>query len=231
MGSTGRRITGTGTVTATGAMGKNATATLHGIGGFSPDPSLTLVVPASATLQGSGGLSPAPTLIGVANALATLAGTSTFAGTADALGHLTATLAGLGEITDAAQHATGHMEATVLPYSDLSPQGLANAVWNALAAGSNEGGTMGEKLNAAGTAGDPWTAELPASYVDGTAGNIIAMIAALLRNKTVTDPATGVMTVYDDNGVDVLFEADIFEDAAGTAPYDGQGVNRRDRLA
>ena len=59
----------------------------------------------------------------------------------------------------------------------------------------------------------------------------VALILKLLRNKTVTDPSSGVMTVYDDDGIATLFTADIFEDAAGTAPYDGQGVNRRDRLA
>jgi hypothetical protein len=122
------------------------------------------------------------------------------------------------------------MVANVTPFTDLSPENLATAVWNALAASYDDGGTMGEKLNAAGTAGDPWTAELD-GYAEGTAGDIIAMIAALLRNKTVTDPATGVMTVYADNGLDVLFEADIFEDAAGSEAYVGAGVNRRERLA
>jgi hypothetical protein len=32
---------------------------------------------------------------------------------------------------------------------------------------------MGEKMNAAGNAGDPWTTELPGAYAEGTAGDII----------------------------------------------------------
>ena len=34
----------------------------------------------------------------------------------------------------------------------------------------NESGTMGEKLNSAGTAGDPWTADLSSYTTVGTAG-------------------------------------------------------------
>ena len=53
----------------------------------------------------------------------------------------------------------------------------------------------------------------------------------LLRNKVVTNPATGVMSVYDDNGSDVLYTANVYEDVAGSVPFDGTGANRRDRLA
>lgn len=54
--------------------------------------------------------------------------------------------------------------------------------------------------------------------------------AAILRNKTVTDPVTGLMTVYADNGVDVLLQARLFEDASGTQAYRGQGAELRERL-
>ncbi len=37
-----------------------------------------------------------------------------------------------------------------------SPEAIAQAVWGALAAGLNAAGTMGEKLNDAGGAADPW---------------------------------------------------------------------------
>jgi len=52
----------------------------------------------------------------------------------------------------------------------------------------------------------------------------------LLRNKTVTDPVTGIMTVYDDDGTTVLYTANIYENVGGTTPYQGNAVNRRDRL-
>ncbi len=52
----------------------------------------------------------------------------------------------------------------------------------------------------------------------------------VLRNKTETNPVTGVMTVYDDDGISVLFTANIWENIAGTDPYAGNAVNRRERL-
>ena len=55
-------------------------------------------------------------------------------------------------------------------------------------------------------------------------------IEKLLRNKTITDPVTGVQTVYEDDGTTVFVDGDLFEDAAGTQPYRGQGAERRERL-
>jgi hypothetical protein len=52
----------------------------------------------------------------------------------------------------------------------------------------------------------------------------------LLRNKQITDPVTGKMTVYDDDGTTVLLQGDLFEDALGSIPYRGQGAERRERL-
>jgi hypothetical protein len=61
-------------------------------------------------------------------------------------------------------------------------------------------------------------------------GGLLRMVGILGRNKTVTDPSAGTFTVYADDGTTVLFTADLFEDAAGTQPYRGQGAERRDGL-
>lgn len=45
------------------------------------------------------------------------------------------------------------MDGSWSPYTELSPQSLATAVWSALAAANNEPGTMGDLLNAAGGGG------------------------------------------------------------------------------
>ena len=58
----------------------------------------------------------------------------------------------------------------------------------------------------------------------------LALVLKLLRNKQVTNPSTGRMTVYDDDGSTVLLEGNLFEDAAGVQPYRGQGAERRERL-
>jgi hypothetical protein len=62
--------------------------------------------------------------------------------------------------------------------------------------------------------------------------NDLTLIRRILQNKTITDPATGAMTVYSDDGSTPLLVAPIFKDAAGAAPYDGTtGVERREKLA
>lgn len=53
---------------------------------------------------------------------------------------------------------------------------------------------------------------------------------AILRNKTITDPSTGVMTVYADDGLTPLFIAQLYETQFTTQIYRGQGASRRERL-
>lgn len=57
----------------------------------------------------------------------------------------------------------------------------------------------------------------------------LVLIEQILRNKLITDPVTGVMTLFDDSDV-ALLTANLFKDAAGTIPYDGTGSERRERL-
>jgi hypothetical protein len=59
----------------------------------------------------------------------------------------------------------------------------------------------------------------------------VSLIEKILRNKTVTDPLSGIMTVFDDDGSTVLLTANIWQNASGTVPYSGSGVDKRDRLA
>jgi len=60
---------------------------------------------------------------------------------------------------------------------------------------------------------------------------ILTLLEKLMRNKLVTDPGTGTMTLYDDDGTTVLLSGILYEDAAGTTQYQGQGSERRERLA
>jgi hypothetical protein len=56
------------------------------------------------------------------------------------------------------------------------------------------------------------------------------LLRKVMTNKNVTDPTTGIMTVYDDDGVTVLLTAAIYEDAAGTQPYRSRGLERQEKL-
>lgn len=117
----------------------------------------------------------------------TLSGTALIAANASGNSSITFTVnnATLGAIIDAVASAlvqfsasattfgTGNLEGHITPFTELSPQNLAAAVWQAIATEYNEAGTMGNKLNSASSAGDPWTAALPGSYAPGEAGYII----------------------------------------------------------
>jgi hypothetical protein len=63
--------------------------------------------------------------------------------------------------------------------------------------------------------------------VEGQDTRLARQIAS---NKIITDPDTGILTIYDDDN-NVLLTASIFEDAAGTIPYRGQGAERREKLS
>lgn len=80
--------------------------------------------------------------------------------------------------------------------------------------------------DAAGVADAVWGHASAINLIDRA-----SIAAAILRNKTVTDPVTGLMTVYTDDGVTPMLVAQLFEDAAGTQPYRGQGAEYRGRLS
>lgn len=119
-------LTGEGLFTASGAMGKNATAGLTGTGTLSATGQL--VVSAVANLAGTGTLS--GNIVAVLAATATLTGTGSVTGAMTALGWLDSDLAGVGSVT-ATRYATGELAADLTPFTELSPQSLADAVWAA----------------------------------------------------------------------------------------------------
>jgi hypothetical protein len=50
---------------------------------------------------------------------------------------------------------------------------IAAAVWDLATTGHTTSGTFGASMNAAGSAGDPWSTSLPGAYGSGTAGHIL----------------------------------------------------------
>lgn len=172
--STFNQVIGTGALSGTGASGKNAAASLTGTGSL--DATGKLVVAAAAAITATGALS--GSINAALLASANLSGSGSFTASIGALGGVTAALAGTGTLT-AASYATGTLEADILPYTELSPQSLAAAVWDALATTYNATGSMGEKLNGAGSAGDPWGTAVPGAYADGTAGALMGKLLTL----------------------------------------------------
>ena len=148
------------------AGGLNGVSTINGTGNIT-DAACGLILSAVATIAGSGTFS--ADIVGKLDAAATLAGSGSMTAALGALADAVCTIIGTGSLSSDIT-AKGWMSADVTPYTALSPESLAASVWNALAASYNSTGSMGEKLNSAGTAGDPWTADLSGYNTPGTAG-------------------------------------------------------------
>jgi len=128
----GGPLTGAGTLELTGAGGLSLTVGLEGAGAmsFAGDGSLALTIglagDGTITMTGTGALA----------MIVPFAGTGAFSITGT--GNLKGRLSLAGEFT---------------PFTELSPESLAAAVWNSPAADYVDAGTMGEKLNTAGAGG------------------------------------------------------------------------------
>ncbi len=127
---------------------------------------------------------------GVANAAFSIGATANIAGlaagsasgsmvfTASATAGATAWGAATAVFTitaNAQPYALGYMVATTVDSSVLTPQSVASAVWAAGAVDNNNVGSMGEKLNDAGSASNPWTEIIESGY---TAAEILRLIVS-----------------------------------------------------
>jgi hypothetical protein len=100
--------------------------------------------------------------------------------------------------------SVGAMAANTLTASALATDAvseIAGGVWDEAIAGHLSAGSTGAALNAAGSAGDPWTTPLPGAYGTGTAGyiigtNIDATVSSRLATAGYTAPldAAGTRT-------------------------------------
>jgi hypothetical protein len=72
--------------------------------------------------------------------------------------------------SEAGLRALAHMVASAGGPTPLSPEGLANAVLDAMLADHTEAGTVGEALNNVSASSNPWSAPLDGNDSDGTFG-------------------------------------------------------------
>lgn len=160
----------TASSTANLAAGKNIEALIEA-GATINSASLALVVSMIATLNASGVINTA-NLVAYINMAASLAASGELTGSLRAIGHLISEINATATLVPE-MNATANMSADITSETPLSPSALASAVWNSLAADFNVSGTMGQKLNGAGSAGDPWTTDLTAYTTVGTAGALM----------------------------------------------------------
>ena len=139
---------------------------------------------------------------GRARAAANLAGTGSLTAPLRLTIFTSATIAGAGELAGS-MSSPAHLRAFIKIGADPGADEIADAVWQR---------------------------QLSAHTDPEVFGGLLALLGKIARNKTVTDPASGTITVFDDDGVTPLLSADLFENVAGTQPYRGDGADRRERL-
>jgi hypothetical protein len=150
-------FTGTGTLSAEAALVISMFCDMIGSGSL--EANIVGLLNMSVDLEGQGGLE--ASMSAFANMLIDLQGS----------GDLEATIAAYGNMSiDIVVTGTG-----------LSTANVGQAVWEALISQfASNPDSAAAKLLSAGSAGDPWSTTLPASYVGSQAGNILAQIQTLV---------------------------------------------------
>jgi len=192
--SSHNNVTGSGGITdADGWAVRLAVAALTGTGGITADGGL--IVQLAAALVGSGTVT-AANLQAFLAAVADISGSGTISSAdLEGFGAILAALTGSGTATGSILTGVGELTADILSYGDLTVEGMRDAVWNAVAASYNDVGTMGEKMNDAGSGSNPWTEVIEDSY---TAAELLRIITAALAGE-LSGAATTTITI---KGVD-----------------------------
>lgn len=118
---------------------------------------------------------------------ATLTGNGTLTPDAEVGKTMWATITGAGSLSGDAR-MTVSMSATLDAGARPSAFDITQEILQAEASLYNAPGTIGNKINSAGAAGDPWGVDL-STYPPGTAGNIIySLDPQTLADAILTDP-------------------------------------------
>jgi hypothetical protein len=94
---------------------------------------------------------------------------------------------GLGELHQAIPKGRAKALLDISIGANPSAFDIAQAVWNSNASALNIIGTMGELLNGAGSAGNPWISNIEGTY---TAGDILKLMVSVLVGKTSISGST-----------------------------------------
>jgi len=168
-------ISGTSSNTFAMAMGLAAESAITGSGDMTS--SLSLVIQLACDILASGDIS--ASLVGKLEMAAALTASGDLSAGLNLIAFCVSEITGSASVSGGLRGETG-LSADITSSSTLSPENLAAAVWNSIAASFNTAGTMGAKLNSAASAGDPWSTALPGSYASGEAGAILAQIQELV---------------------------------------------------
>lgn len=205
-GSMASRIAADFTLAGDAAMGLAAVGEISGESTFAGNGGLI----ASAVGSIDGVFTLSADIVALAAISGSIDGDITFTGNLGALAGLSGSIDGAFTLA-ATPYATATMSGGITSdTAALTAESVAAAVWDALAAAHNSTGTMGEKLNGAGSAGNPWTEMIEsgmnaaqamrlitaalAGKVSGAAGPVVT-----IRNA-VADDADRIVATVDDDG-------------------------------
>lgn len=183
-------LTGSATASAAASASASSTMTLA-----SANANLTLA-PVNAVASAVCSLVSSANAVGVFSAQASSSINVSASATVSAQAFATASSSSV-LVSAASMGANAFCVASAGGPESLSPQGLATAVWSAIDSANNQPGTMGAKLNAAASAGDPWSTLIPGSYAPGSAGYLMSQLA--LENPAI---ATQLSEVWQRLGLD-----------------------------
>lgn len=183
---------GSGTLSSASVAGGVNGVMTNGGTGLLTSATAQLVVSAVATITGSGSLSSASALAFI-NGVATITGSGSLSNAlSDALYFGGATLSGSSS-SSIIPYALGNVEIDITPFTELSPQSLADSVWSSLTASYQTAGTMGLALSDAGGAGNPWASLTASNTTVGTFGKLVQDM-----NVNVSDVETATTTLSSD---------------------------------
>lgn len=204
-------VTGEGEFTITSlAKGLAAQSAITASGDITTA-NLSLIIQLACDLLGTCTVS--ASLVGKLEMAAALAGSGSITAALSIVAYCVSEITGNGTVS-AGLRGDVDLAADITSSSTLSPESLAAAVWNSIAASFNTAGTMGNKLNSAASAGDPWGTTLPGSYLSTEAGGILAQIQTLvdelhkIQGLNADYPSTTTQTTWDAGDIHIDITGD-----------------------
>jgi len=174
-------VTGISAISLLLSAGVNSISSVSGSGELSANGAL--IVSALASIVASSTMT--SDLKAKVEAIAALSGSGDVYVTISALAFLLCSLTGAGSAT-LTPYAVGNVSAGIKSYGDLSPEGIRDAIWNALSSGYNQPGSMGAQLNQAANAAGITPADVW-NYLVSVAPNKTAAEALLkIMNEGLT---------------------------------------------
>lgn len=169
-------INGVSSISLSLSNGINIIASLNGAGTVN-EAGLSLVTSMIASLAGTGTIT--GSMVGTIQMAADLAGSGNITGALGMLSGMFANLSGQGSLSADLKGKLAMASTIYVNQSEATVEQIAGAILNALASDYNLSGTIGEAINGAGAAGNPWITDLSGYTTSDTAGKILREIYLL----------------------------------------------------